>query len=174
MHDNTRSKTVKRRCSPEIEVYVTGYARNSHVSATAIALETQREFEDSPSTRTVQEMVGEVRSQSQSRPWRLRDADADDAAVILGVLADQMYTSGGKITEISQVDAEWIIRLSYAGVGDLPPGFLYSLAITYQLREETDAATSDLDALIAFAPWRNETAWTRYIEAVEPTGLIPA
>ena len=101
--------------------------------------------------------------------WNL-STEPEDAAVVLRVLADLMRMSHGETTEISQDDAKWIIRLSRAGVGDLPPSFLHGLAIQYQLRGDT----RDLDALIAFTPWRSERAFKRYGMAIEPIGVIPA
>ena len=171
MRGNTRSTTVTRRCSPEIMDFIIKEARNGSVSALSIAHAAEERFglKDCPSTRTVQEIVAEQRSRTQSGPWRWAEEPVD-TAVVLGVLADLMFMSGGKTTEISQEDADWIIKLSRAGVGDLPPSFLHGLAIQYQLRGDT----RDLDALIAFTPWRSERAFKRYGMAIEPIGVIPA
>ncbi len=169
---NAQNRTVKRRHQAEITYFVMELARNEHLSAKAIARAVEEKFADCPSARTVQAMVREIRSRPQSGPWRPWGVEPDDAAVVLGALAELMNESAGRVTEISQEDADWIIRLSRAGAGDLPPAVLHDLAIQYQLRGT--ASTSDLDALIAFAPWRSEGAFRRYKIAVEPIGHILA
>lgn len=170
---NAQHRTVRRRQHPAgMTYFIMEMARNEHLSAKAIARAVEEKFDepDCPSARTIQDMVREVRSRPQSGAWQIWDAEPEDAAVVLGVLADLMRTSVGRTTEISQEDAKWIIRLSRAGVGDLPPSFLHGIAIQYQLR---GADTRDLDALIAFTPWRSERAFKRYGMAIEPIGIIP-
>lgn len=177
MEANAQKPTVKRRHDAGITFFIMGLAQHEHLSAKAIARAVEKKYgpEGRPSARTVQDMVREVRSRPGGGPipksgaWQIWDAEPEDAPVVLGVLADLMRSSGGKATEISQEDAKWIIRLSRAGVGDLPPSVLHGLAIQYQLREDTRA----LDALIAFTPWRSEDAFERYRRAVEPIGSIP-
>ena len=180
MSTDAKKRTVTRQHPPQVEDFILGWARDSSVSAGALFRAMEKEFKEMtaaerPSKRTVQDMVREFRSRPGGGPipkdgaWKIWDAEPEDAAAVLGVLADLMRMSHGETTEISQEDAKWIIRLSRAGVGDLPPSVLHGLAIQYQLREDTRA----LDALIAFTPWRSKDAHERYRRAVEPIGSIP-
>lgn len=173
MVKNAQKQTVKRRHEAGITFFILGLARDEHLSAGAIVRAVEEKFESGvrPKARTVQDMVREVRSRPRSGAWQIWDAEPEDAVVVLGALAELMRTSFGRTTKISQEDARWIIRLSRAGVGDLPPGILHDLAIQYQLRGTEDV--SDLDALIAFTPWRSERAYERYRIATEHSGWIP-
>jgi len=177
MTPNAQKRTVKRRHASEITYFIKKLAQNDHLSAKAIARDVEENYAEKKfdgirhSARTVQDLVAEIRARPRSGPWQPWGVEPDDAAVVLGALAELMRMSLGMTTEISQEDAKWIIRLSRAGAGDLPPGYLHDLAIEYQLRGEAD--TSDLDALIAFAPWRSERSFQRYRDARQPIGAIP-
>ncbi len=173
MVKNAQKRTTKRSHPLEVSEFIIDKARNEHASAKSIARAVEERFEarNCPSARTVEDMVAEVRGRQKSGPWRIWDAEPADAAVVLEALAELMRVSHGETTEMSQEDANWIISLSHAGVGDLPPSVLHGLAIQYQLRGTT--ATSDLDALIAFTPWRSKDAFERYRRAVQPLGSIP-
>lgn len=128
-----------------------------------------------PDLRTVQRIVADFQPTDKSGPWRLAYADAPAGAArdILDVLAAAMYGSGGRVTQLTQRQAEWISRLR-AVAPDLPPWATYRLTNMYMVREDQGQGTDDLDVFLAFTPWRSETQAQRYYEMVlERAELAP-
>ena len=94
------------------------------------------------------------------------EATGEDAALILPVLAELIEASGGRLKVISNAKAKWIVRLRHVA-GDLPPWTIYEIAHTYMLRHERQDSTDDLNAFLAFAPWRSEENAKRFNSAVQ-------
>ena len=119
-----------------------------------------------PHIKTIQAIARENTPKDPSSPWKLADADGQDAALVLPVLAALIEESEGRLNTISNERAEWIIRLSRVA-GDLPPWTIYRMAHAYMLRVERQDATDILDGFLAFAPWRDAAAKERYDKAVK-------
>lgn len=121
-----------------------------------------------PSLRTIQTIVKEVRQLDLSGRWELPDADADGgAALVLDVLAAVIEETKGRRQYLTKMEAAWVIRIRRAAP-DLPPSFdTYRLARLYMTREHWQMPSPDLDALLAFAPWRSEERRQAYVRALQ-------
>lgn len=118
-----------------------------------------------PHIKTIQQIVRENTPKDPSGPWQFAEADGEDAVLVLPVLAAVLEASEGRL-KVSNLMAEWIVRLCQTA-DDLPPWTIYELAHTYMLRHERQASTDDLNAFLAFAPWRSEENAKRFNSAVQ-------
>ena len=114
-----------------------------------------------PHIRTIQRIVRENTPQDPSAPWQLAEASGGDAALVLPVLAAMIEVSEGRLKALSTAKAEWIVKLRRVA-DDLPLWAIYELTIKYMLRRERHNPTDDLDAFLAFAPWRSKEHNKRY------------
>ena len=118
-----------------------------------------------PHLRTIQRIVARTRPADSSGVWEIEDSSPDDARVVLDFLADAIAGTNGRVSEITREQAAWIIRLRKLG----PPmefDEILRLAALYRDRRTNGNATRDLDAFLAFAPWRDKPAAIRYLRAV--------
>jgi len=139
-------------------------------------LEKQERFKDESrdtgtrvlSLRTTQKIVKEARHRDLSGRWELPDADDDGAAaLILDVLAAVIEETEGRRQYLTKMEAAWVTRIRRAAP-DLPPSFdTYRLARFYMAREHWQMPSPDLDALLAFAPWRSEERRQAYVLALQ-------
>ena len=111
-----------------------------------------------PNLRTIQRIVAEHRPPDPTMAWRVADASGEDAALILPVLAHVVSLTEGRETEITQAAATWVLRLRRA-VPDLAIPPLWHLVRRYISREASKKPATDLDLLLAFAPWRSEPTY---------------
>jgi hypothetical protein len=107
-----------------------------------------------PALRTVQDIVAEVVPPDASGEWHLGDATADDAAMVLPVLAAVIERTKGRTTRLTNGEAEWIARVTLAA-SDIPPWEAYHMARLYLSRTGSREPTDALDRALAFAPWRD-------------------
>jgi hypothetical protein len=123
-----------------------------------------------PSLRTVQRILSEGRPRDTSGRWTIQSNDGDRVRVVLDALAAVIEQTRGRVNGFTKEEADWIARLDRAAPG-LPPFELWRIARLYIGRLSRNEPTDDLDALLAFAPWRGElgtwTSWPRYDNAVE-------
>ena len=120
------------------------------------------------SLKTVQNIIRQLPDLGE--PWRFAQFDADDAALLLPVVAAVDYKSRGA-RQVSFGEAEWVCRVLKA-VPDMPPYAAFQVAGFYFRRAEIGRYENpDLDALLAYAPWRNEAAWAQYNEGLETLWL---
>lgn len=112
-----------------------------------------------PNLRTIQRIVAEHRPPDATEAWSVADANGDDAALILPVLAHVVSLTEGRETAITHAAAVWIVRLRRA-VPDLAIPPLWHVIRRYMSREASKKPTTDLDLLLAFAPWRSEPAYS--------------
>ncbi len=130
-------------------------------------LERQPEFAGRvPTSRTIQRRVNELALRDSSGPWSLADAKDDEAALVLPVLAAVIEGTEAQRVYVTQAEAERIVRIRRAVPDLLPTLDLMLLARVYLLREQQGMSTTDLDAFLAFAPWRSEDARERYRQAL--------
>jgi len=81
-------------------------------------------------------------------------------------------TTASGITRISCENAARVVRLRRAAP-DLPLFTIWILAVEYQERDRAKESTTDLDALLALAPWRSELEeWKDYDRLTSRTGMI--
>jgi len=139
-----------------------------------IHAELKRWFEDRtgfaiPSERTVRRICDELEPKGDSPPWRLRDANPDEAAAVLAVIAWRIQQGVG--TSISGIEAQWIARIRRAC--DAPPSKTYFLARAYLRAADDDEQLAALDAFVALAPWRDAEQHARYVQLLSNAGAMP-
>ena len=122
-------------------------------------------LDDVPSRRTIHNIVDEHTPKDESERWLLKDAEGDEATLVLPVLATLIEKMEGRRSYVTQAEAQWIVRIRRA-TPDLDLWTVYTLALAYMVRVE--GGTKDhLDAFLAFAPWRSEDDHRRYNKATE-------
>ena len=117
-----------------------------------------------PKLRTVQRWVAQ--KSDPSGAWRFADADAEDAALLLPVLAALISETRGRRKELSNAEAERVAKICGAAPG-VDPWYAYVLARLYMLREQANMASPDIDAYLAYAPWRGKQEADAYGQALE-------
>ena len=101
-----------------------------------------------PSLRTVQN-IRTALVKDPTEPWTLGEADdPDDAQYVLAALAEVVSQSAGRQRQITNAEAEWIIRLRLAAP-DIPAWDAYVYARRYLGRESREESTAELDIAVA-------------------------
>ncbi len=109
-----------------------------------------------------------------AEPWSLADAsDPADVALMVSMITEMVDESAGSYPRISRGLARWMIRLRRVIGPSLPAGNVSYFATLYLRREWADEPTDDLDAFLAFAPWRSERATWVYLEACKKKKVTP-
>ena len=117
-----------------------------------------------PSLRTVQ-VIAKLAKGDASDIWSVTDSEPEDAALLLPVVAALISKSAGRV-RLTVDAAAWVLHVRRLAA-DLPPYAAWQIATFYQGRHGAGLATTDVDALLAFAPWRGPVAWVRYKDAVD-------
>lgn len=128
-----------------------------------------------PSVRTVQRYVAE-RAERDKAPWSLALDRTGEAAAILDVIEAAIYATQGRVKTVTAAEAEMIGRIARAtGYADsgLPAVDIWRLARLYVARRERGDGTEDLDAFLAFRPWKSQRDWDRYDRATI-NGIAPS
>lgn len=124
-----------------------------------------------PSDRTIRALVKEVAPPDPSAPWVPGD-DPEEDALILEAAAEWVRRSKKrKWPKITQDRARWIAWVR-RGWPDLDPVIAFVVAEDYRARRANDMDTTDLDAFLAFTPWRGPEFYGWWAQAVEQ-GRIP-
>ena len=126
-----------------------------------------------PSLRTVQDVVRGLRPRDESEPWTLADAEDNSAAWLMEVLASAIERTNGGRRFLTKEEAQWLGKI-HSSARDVPPGLGFELARQYIRRETRGEPTYDIDALIAFAPWRSDEHRARYWVQLIEQNLQPA
>ena len=158
-----------QRTPLEIEAAIRGYARDNFTPTQIYRLlEANKKLlkgHKLPDLRTVQRIHRKAMPPDTSGPWSLADADPDDAALVLPVLAAAIERSGGRWQRFTQDLAGWIVKVRVAAP-DMPPLWAFSVAQAYQAGQKHKEAVDGLDQMLAFAPWRDKVHFRRYVQAV--------
>ena len=133
-----------------------------------------------PSPRTVQRIAQAVRPDDLTDMWTLADTtielDPGDARKVLDVLAAALHRGRGGVAGLSVALVAWIARI-HRVAPELDAARTLALARAYRLCEARGYSVSDLDALLAFAPWRtdasDETRRWAYSQAVASGWIEP-
>lgn len=126
-----------------------------------------------PDVRTIQRRVKELAPADPSEPWDLLTDETGDPRLILDTLEAVIRETEGRVGTISREVAEALMRLSRAAP-DLEPRQRWVLANRYVERRERDETTEDLDALLAFTPWRSDEHDDKYIQALTSGWIVQA
>ena len=122
--------------------------------------------EDLPSKKTVERVVKSVRIEDSSGPWGVMDSDAEDARLILDVLADVIIQTEGRKTRFTKEEASWVLKLRKVA-SDARPYNVWLLAREYMVLEDKKIYdTAALDHYLAFKPWTNKNRFGNYEGAV--------
>jgi len=125
-----------------------------------------------PALRTVQAHVSKLHVRDSSGIWSLAAADPETSGLVLDALATIIDVSEGRVTTFTVAEAAWIEAIHRAR-RDIPAEDAWYLSRFYVTRERHNEPTDDLDAYLAYAPWRDNDARERYITATI-AGHIPA
>lgn len=129
-----------------------------------------------PSERSIRNLVRELAPPDPSGRWVPGpDNDPQEDALILATLAERPRRApdrwaGKDWLAITNERARWLVWLR-VGWPDIDPIVALSLAADYRARREAGSHTADLDAYLAFAPWRSLDAYRRWDAAIK-TGAI--
>jgi hypothetical protein len=118
-----------------------------------------------PGIRTIERWVKAIQPKDPSGRWRLSVVDAEDAAFLLAVRAAVISGTEGRVRELTVTTVGWL-RAIHAVAPDLEPWSAHRLARSYLSRIERERDTGDLDAWLAFGPWRGKEAAASYERAV--------
>jgi hypothetical protein len=131
------------------------------------ALERRDDLRDLlPSEKTVGRFIDEIPRRDTSAPWSVGDLDEAESELLLEALRDVIERSSGNISSITRLEAHYIVRLSQMVPGLQPLG-LWRVARVYAGRAASRTPTADLDAYLAFGPWRSDEARQRYYAAID-------
>jgi hypothetical protein len=130
-------------------------------------LEDQAEFAGrAPDVRTVQRYAKSVAGSDPSAPWSLVDSPVGQARVVLDVLTIMIRESEGAVRVFSRAEADLIARIAMVAP-EAPAIHKWRLARYYLECQAKGEPTRNLDALLAFNPWRDGAlGWHRYYQAV--------
>lgn len=135
-------------------------------NARAICRYLAQKFTDVPHERTVRNIVRELAPPDPSEPWQPSpDDDPEGAALVLETLS-AVALSRGKWPQVTKEHALWIAWLR-KGWPDMEPMLAFSLAEDYRARHANQRTTEDLDALLAYTPWRSEEHFYRWLALCE-------
>jgi hypothetical protein len=124
-----------------------------------------------PALRTIQRDVKFIRPPDPSGGWAFQPTEGEDAAFLLATLATVITQTGGRVSRLTNGVAAWLQAI-HAAAPDLDPWTAFTLAHMYQARSDRNLDWDDLDAWLAFGPWRGGEAAERYEKAVRE-GWIP-
>jgi hypothetical protein len=125
------------------------------------------------SVRKISDIVKKVRESSSGEPWSWADADGPDAVLMLSMFTEMIDDSAGSYPRISRDLAHWMIRIRRAAEPSLPAGNVAYFATLYLRRQRSGEPTDDLDAFLAFAPWRSAQATRVYQLACKRKAVRP-
>lgn len=141
----------RRRIDPDIHEEIVARVLE-HWTPSKIHQWLETSFEDKsrlPSLRTVQRIVSDITAEDRSGPWSLRQAEGDDARLILDVLAVFLERTTRQRVYLTKTEADYVLKIRKA-VPDEDLWAVFRLARLYVLREVKGEDTHDLDGYLAF------------------------
>lgn len=128
-----------------------------------------------PTERTVRTVVRELLPPDPSGAWQPGpDDEPEEAARVLAAMAAVAARGKGepRWQPLSRERARWVAWV-LTGWPDLDPLVGVVLATDYWARRSAGRSTADLDAFLAFAPWRSDRAYQLFQELAE-RGRVPS
>ncbi|MBA3779736.1 MAG: hypothetical protein H0X16_10655 [Chloroflexi bacterium] len=115
--------------------------------------------DDVPALRTIQHLVRQMAGpRDTSGDWSVTGADADEARLVLPVLAEVITRTRGRVKRFTRKQGEWIAKLSRIDP-NLPAWYVYDLAKAYIAHEDQGADSLVVDHYLAFDKSR-PSKWT--------------
>ena len=169
----TRSRKRRRNQDADVIEAIEEMANVEQLSAAKIHVRLEQVFGDRApkSVRTTQSIVADLRGKDDSEPWALLDAEPATVRLVLDVLAAVVGHTEGRRAHLTRKEVDLIVAVD-AAAHDLDPWDKYRLARAYLLRRTRNAATSDLDLMLAFKWWRGPTELAAYLAALS-AGHVP-
>jgi len=117
-----------------------------------------------PTIRTIQRIVADVKDVSPE--WSIATADPADLPLVVGVLPELVEQTGGRRLAFTTSEAAWVARVRRAAPDLAAKWALWLAAYKYLTRDQKKEPTTDLDLLLAFAPWRDDASFQRFVAAI--------
>ncbi len=169
----------RRNMAGDVQDYIEELAMNGWGAAKIFKplqrkLEKEGRGDELPDKRTIQRVVKDKVYPDTSGNWSIADSAAEDARLVLDVLAYSIEFSQAIVVYtkyFSKEQAEWIIRLKKAAP-DAPPRLIILLMHLYMSRKvEGINDKTDLDGYLALTPWKDRDCLRRY-KRVVATGSL--
>lgn len=167
--------STRRRIDSEIYKEIHREVRQgTYINATELHKKLMERFPDKvPSERTVRNIVRDLLPPDSSGPWLPGpDNNPEEDACVLTTLAE-FIAGGNKFSQwgITREHARWLAWVR-TGWPDIPAQMAVVLAMDYRARREAGEDTTDLDTILAFAPWRSNDHYMAW-QTASNKGQIP-
>ena len=129
---------------------------------------------EKPSPRTVRRIVNQELRGNASEPWTLVGSKLSPAGnqFVVETLGAVLHRTAGRRSGLTVLEAGWVARVRQLAP-QLSPWDAYRVASLYAMRKDRDEPTDDLDALLAYSPWRSsEHAYKYRLDQI--LGRVPA
>lgn len=168
---DSRRKRRGKASYPEVRARIEQLADGSQMPAGEIHRIIEEEFGEvhAPHVRTVQDMVEEARTLGPSELWEFADAKPEHIVLVTPVWVTALEQG----VRLTKKQVRWIIPVRSLAP-DLPSEDVWRIVGFYAMEERIATQSRDeLDALLAFAPWRGVANAERYFAAVN-SARIPS
>jgi hypothetical protein len=125
-----------------------------------------------PSERTVQRIVSEFRSRDRSGAWTMEDGTPEEAAAVFTFLAPIIHRTRGRVQSLSKAQVSYLVKI-LAVCTKIPPDMAFFVASQYVNRTAAQEPVDDLDAYLAFQPWRGKENSAAYYRAIDSGWIRP-
>ncbi len=160
-----------RNIAPEVYPRLEELAQNTRSTAPQIEAVLHKEFGGKhriPSPSQIKRVIRDLRPRDTSGPWRLADADPDEAALVLPVRFD-----GEHEWLLSTEEAGWIAKVRRVAP-DLPSEAVLNMVWSYMSWQQRGHDTALLDLVLAGAPWRGQEHLRKLVNQISTyhTGVL--
>ena len=119
-----------------------------------------------PSLRTLQRLASRHQHDSETEGrWEITEGEPADLPFLLGLVKMLVRQSGGRRAGLTKPEAE-VARAVRRAAPDLDIDLAWAVVEAYVERRRQGQPTDDLDAVLAFAPWRGGQQLLDYFEAI--------
>ena len=122
-----------------------------------------------PSFRTIQRWAQEMGQPAESK-WELTDTEEEKIPFVLEILKYVIKRSRGNKTFLTKDEAALAISIHWADTTLASP-HVWALTESYAAARQRGIATTDLDVLLAFRPWRGVPNLMEYCELIRDGGV---
>jgi hypothetical protein len=105
----------------------------------------------SPSKSTIDRLVDRLKPADPSDPWSAMDSSANDAQLLLDVVAHVFQRTAGRVWPTTDL-ANWVVRVRERAP-TVPVDWAYALGLAYQWSQTHKREIRSLDLTLAMEPW---------------------